>query len=508
MNKAATNYLVLFLIAMGLVLRFLCIFPVVVPDGDTAVIGLLALDIFDGLDLPVYAPLTHYGGVLGSYLGVIFFKIFGVSGLALYMVGMLYSCLWGLFAYLLARKTIGFPGAFFALFFLVLPPYGVLFFSLYPAGVYAETFVFISLLLWMLCQWNDAAVPRSSLYLGMGFISGFGLWISPWMFPVLLTIATVFFIRKKSLAWRGIAFFVLAFLVGYLPAIIYELQHPGAQLFRFGARILDLDRSAFSIPGLFGVVARKALWRLSTVPASVARIPVLIVSCVGGVNAAVFIAGLGVACWGRVRESLREKKLSAMAVMLVFVVWYCVFYVTLVGEIDTRYMMPLLSLFAVFSGALCGFLYKRSKALCLIFLALLVLNNGLDLWHSSSRRYLPGVKALSSWLQSKGIFYGYSGYDTSCQVMFETRREIVMSPTLFYLTLKDRWPQRTQEIRKKDAVFVINSRQMPHAESLFDQRLKDIGVSYTKNAVEEYLVYRDFSRRVFPEEFDFSDKQP
>ncbi len=508
MNKTLKICLVLLLIATGVALRLLYVFPVVLPDGDTAAVGLLALDILEGRDFPVYPPLAHYGGTLISYLGALFFKMFGVSALAFRMVGVLYSCLWGLFAYLLARKAIGFPGALFASLFLVLPPYGVLSCSLWTTGVYAETFIFVSLLLWLLCQWNDAAAPRLSMYLGLGFLSGLGLWTTPWTLPILLTIGTVFFIRRKCLTRKEVVLFVLAFMLGYLPAIIYNFQHPGAQLLRFGGRVLDLDRSALSSPGLLGIVAEKVLWRLSTVPASVARIPMLLVSSVGGLNAAVFFAGLYAVYRSRVREALRQKRLSAAAVILIFVLWFCVFYVTLVGEKETRFVAPLLSLFAVFSGALCAFLYKRSRALCLILLAALVLNNSFDLWQSLSRRYLPGYKALSSWLRSQGVSYGYSGYDTSCQVMFETQRKIVMSPTLFHLSLKDRWPQQTAEIRKKDAVFVINSRQVPHAESLLDRGLKELGVSYVKNAVEEYLVYGDFSRRVFPEEVDFSVGQP
>jgi len=316
--------------------------------------------------------------------------------------------------------------------------------------------------------------------------------------------------RRGGLSRKGVVLFLVAFLAGYLPSIIYEFQHPGAQLFRFGGRILALDRSALSSSDLLGTVVRKALWRLSTVPASLARIPVLSVSLVGGLNAAVFAAGLGaVAYGGRVREALRDKKLSSAAILLVFVVWYVIFYATLVGAKEARYMLPLMSLYPLFTGALGALLYKRSRALCLVVLALLLVNNGLDLRRFLSDRRPHGYKALTSWLQAEGVVHGYSDFETAYPVVFGSLQKITMTPTLFHSTFSDRWPQQTAEVRKHDdAVFVVDTLQRPQAAARIERSLGELGVSYKKAAVEEFFVYKDLSRRVLPEELDVSGEHP
>ena len=91
--------------------------------------------------------------------------------------------------------------------------------------------------------------------------------------------------------------------------------------------------------------------------------------------------------------------------------------------------------------------------------------------------------------------------------MFESLKKITMSPTLFHPTFSDRWPQQTAEVRKQDAVFVIDTWRRPQAASRLERSLKELGVSYEKKAVEEFFVYGDFSRRLLPEELDLSGER-
>jgi hypothetical protein len=119
MMKNKNFWIIVLLIVVGVALRLFYVTTFFIIDGDSAAAGLLAKHILEGREFPIYPPLAHYGGTLNSYAEALFFWFFGVSTLSLQVVGFLFSCLWGLTAYLLARRAFGFSSAMSALLFIV-----------------------------------------------------------------------------------------------------------------------------------------------------------------------------------------------------------------------------------------------------------------------------------------------------------------------------------------------------------------------------------------------------
>lgn len=507
--KNKNFWIIVLLIVVGVALRLFYVTTFFIIDGDSAAAGLLAKHILEGREFPIYPPLAHYGGTLNSYAEALFFWFFGVSTLSLQVVGFLFSCLWGLTAYLLARRAFGFSSAMFALLFLAFPPAISLFLSSLPTGVYAETFIFTPLLLFLLLRWSRDPGPRlfSSFWLGLSL--GVGLWLTPWMVPVALTVVTVFLLQRKKVSLKVILLFALAFLIGYFPAIIYNFQYPGAQLFRFGGRVLDLDRQALSSTNMPGLIWEKLCWRFSTVPASLARIIRLLIDFVGVINVTVFAGGLFLSFKRNANNAQEPKIISPMRIVLIFMGWHCLFYAIATGEDHPRFIAPLLCLFPVVFGFFCMKLFARSRLLCCLVAGLLLLSNGCHLWKFTSRQHGLAYKTLSSWMLNRGCFYGYADAWIAYPVMFESREKILLSPTLFHPTFEDRWPGDTALIREKQrAVFVINKSRNLGVEPLIEERLKKLGVSYEKDTVEEFVVFGNFSRKVLPEELGLSGEKP
>ena len=276
------NLSFLFFFLCALAARLLFFRQPAVFDYDQAVFALQAKHILEFKEFPIFPPFSHYGGTLASYAGALLFKIFGVSSPTWNAVAIIYSCTWIILVYTLAKKLLTTAGSLATFVFVCLPPWDILVFSLFP-GLLAETLVCGTWFFLLLVKYHESTNFNRSLVAAIGFVAGFGLWLTPHMIPFILTALTIALLRpnRKKLLTGELPPFLLGFCAGYCPGIIYSLQHPGAQLYRFAGRILDLDRSILSSPDIHTVVLKKILWRISTIPQSLLQIPGMIISLFG-----------------------------------------------------------------------------------------------------------------------------------------------------------------------------------------------------------------------------------
>lgn len=496
----------LLLIFLGLAVHLLAILSEGNYVAESYVSGLSAKHILDHREFPIYFPGRHYGGALVAYIGAILFKIFGLSTLALKSIGLFYSSLWFIIMYLFSKKMLDYWGVLVSFIFVIIPPPLV---SLVSGDIEGGAWCSIPLLLLLLMEWSDGNDTRRVNYFLLGLFSGFGLWLTPYMVPVLFTIITLAFIRgKKIFSPINYIIFIAAFCVGYLPALIYEFQHPGAQLFRFAGRVLYLDRSVLSSSNLVSVILGKIVWRISTIPASLIRFPQLFSSLVGFFTTALFILGGGLIFKEYFLSFIKNKKLNPFSILLIFVFWVMIFYSVCIGIPVSRYTLSLVPVAPIFLGYLLSRIRLRSRPVFLILVAALLLNNGYALWQALSSTKIPAYPQLTRWLLSKRMYYGYSDFWVAYPVMFESQEKIVMSPTLFHPTFSDCWPQDTKKVRNEtNVVFVINSACYPKAMSLIDESLRRLRISYQKDFLREFVIYSNFSPKVYPEDLNLEDKK-
>jgi hypothetical protein len=89
--------------------------------------------------------------------------------------------------------------------------------------------------------------------------------------------------------------------------------------------------------------------------------------------------------------------------------------------------------------------------------------------------------------------------------MFDSKEEIVISPTLYHPTFSDRYPEFTETVRAApSAAFIVDDSRDSCAGPELEKGLARLGVRFKKSAAAEFRVYSDFSRKVFPEELSLT----
>jgi hypothetical protein len=302
---------------------------------------------------------------------------------------------------------------------------------------------------------------------------------------------------------RGILVFLACCCLGHAPALLYNFQHPAAFVYRFGGRILDLDRSFLSSGDKAGVIFEKIKWRVSTMPDSLLRIPRLLLPLMGAAETPfgsacvsyifvplIYWISFVYAFFARIRQKIRP-----LDVCIVFAVVFVLFYVCLVGEDHARYMLPLYTVIPVFLGV---FFLKIKEKSVFLFSALVLLILTVNI-AGNVKMLMSGPVSFSgvvNFLSEKDITKGYSDYSTSYGIIFESGEKIIISPTL--LTDRfDRYPEYTKEVNSARNVAYIFKKAGGSWEP-FEKRLEEERVRFNKEDIDTYIIYWDLSERIFP----------
>jgi len=491
---------------LGLVLRvgWVAVYPSL--SGDYAVLALMSKHIMEGREFPIYMWENHYAGTFAEYLAAGLFKLFGVSAFNYLVVGALFSFLWVLVSVKIARKVFGRPAGPFAAFLAAFPSYLVLSQSVLN-GVYAEYFLFGSLMLFLFISWQeDGGFLTAGLSLKqtafLGFLAGFTLWLTPAIAPLLLAMAVIFVVRRGKVFSRASAVFIFSFILGFLPAIIYNFQHPLATFLRMSARVLSLDRGVLSQPDPLKIVASKILWRISDIPVAGVRFFSLFYLNVGLPCFLLFLGSClyyGRGLWQR----LKSAKLLPADVLVIFSLAYFVFYAVFIYTYEKRMGVFLYLVVPVLGAGFLAKLRKKYPVATVLFLSAILLYNIYSLGHFCALEKKPyNSRRLAGWLQNKGAYFGYAGYDEAYSVVFESGEKVLISPTLFDRTFCDRTPAITKKIMAADSQFYLIETGMRDAIRRIDSALQREGVSCRKDYFENFTLYYGFSRRIFPWELN------
>jgi hypothetical protein len=219
----------LLLIALGLIVRTLAIIHAENKlDFDESMVGIMALNIYEGHDFPLYfygAP-HNIGGAIEAYCAALLFSIFGPSGLA---VKIALLPLWLATALLLLsflKKTHP-PKALTAsmAFFSIATPFFVDF-SQKARGGFIES-AFLSLLIFHsafpLAMPGKKEKTRLKILL-LGGLCGFSAFVSEMTYPVVAMAFSWVLWGKWKRRYEFSSFFTLGALVGFSPRIALFLS--------------------------------------------------------------------------------------------------------------------------------------------------------------------------------------------------------------------------------------------------------------------------------------------
>ena len=175
----------------------------------------------------------------------------------------------------------------------------------------------------------------------------------------------------------------------------------------------------------------------------------------------------------------------------------------------SRYYVPVYTVLSVFAAA--GVWASRRwlrwlpAPLMAILLAVNLLSNlNTDQVASMRSPYenvpLPATNAeLVEFLQTEGIHYAYTTHWIGYRLMFDTAMEVQTSDLLEQQHGMDRLPRYSEAVEQSTQIPAYVLFYPPWSTPVpFEERLKDMDVSYSRRIVQDYVVFYNLSRRIEP----------
>jgi hypothetical protein len=203
-------------------------------NSDESTMGLMALHIASGRDYPGFFYGQNYMGALQAYIAAPLFRLFGPSIFVLRLSMVLLCTVFLINMYWLTRRLYTKKLALITLAMLNLGTPETLFTQLTSTGGYGEVLCFGSGLL-LIASWLALSSGPDSEVNSWRRVLGFGAWglaagVSLWSDLLLLPfvgmagLLLIIWCRRELRQWRVSGVLVLAFLVGALPLIAYNLR--------------------------------------------------------------------------------------------------------------------------------------------------------------------------------------------------------------------------------------------------------------------------------------------
>jgi len=524
LKAPSTRWVLAGIILLGIALRLYLLFSSqVIIEADEALVGLQAFGILRG-ERPIFYPGQAYGGSLESYLVATVFRLLGASPLTLKLIPFLFSTLFIFMTYQLAREIYNPPIGLLSALFVALCPLLLTAFSLKTWGGYSQTPVLGNLALILLqCNLSRRAQYKGlwKATLGLGFLSGLGLWVNPQYFYYLGPVVLLLLVRAKRVGGVGWAAFVAGCPLGSLPLLLAHLsrsQGTTANLVLEGVvPARDFWPSLKAAVSYFITDALPTLWGLRPIKGEMVITAAFVVI-------PLYLAAMLICLWRVGRDVLTRRYNPAIVLVVTLILAPLVFILAALTNgnwtviipdsgILTRYLLPLYSVVPILLAAFIWRLGSFSRPLAVTLVAFVLTVN---LWSNLSvdpvdtmRCVFENVplpasnKALIDFLDSEGIRHVYTNHWIGFRLMFETQERVVTFDYVDSLYGMDRLPQYGHQVEAAEvppAYILFNPgwKQTPPLE----KKLQKLGVHYEKKAFPplEYIVYYRLSRKVHPSE--------
>jgi hypothetical protein len=242
---------------------------------------------------------------------------------------------------------------------------------------------------------------------------------------------------------------------------------------------------------------------MSTIPASLARVPFLFSQLVGLFSCAFFFIAAILVLRGSYSKFFRKKIIDPWLICCILAFWLILFYAVAVGVNSPRYALSLYVVFPFIIGKILSHIAGRSRLVFGVILISLVTSNIAGVHKAWREREIRHYSVLSNWLKSRNFYYGFSDYSTGYSVIFQSDEQVLLSPTIFPFSYGERYPAYTASVRNsKNPVYVMDVREYPKETQDMERGFARLGVNYSKEMVEEFAIYHNLSRRVYPEELN------
>ncbi len=215
----------------ALLLRLLWTFHTHSPTLDTAVVGLMALDIQEGAR-PLFFTGQGYMGALEAYLVAGVFDLFGADRFTMTLAPSVLGAFWPVVVFWILRTAVGVRAAAAGAILVVIPAEVTLRYSAVPYGGYPGTYVFGSLMMLhaLVRTLEERVVPWFDA-LGFSILLFLGIWTNLQIIPYLAAASTgwlrlLWLRRHEPRVWMPFALAPLAFATALIPQLLLSAQNP------------------------------------------------------------------------------------------------------------------------------------------------------------------------------------------------------------------------------------------------------------------------------------------
>lgn len=331
------------------------------------------------------------GSLVVTLILALFFKIFNISVFSLHLVGLFFSLCSFILGYYLIKKYFGLNEAIIFGVLFAFAPQAYVVLSSITWGSHMESILFTFLIIYFLgklfSSQNNASKKEYFYSSFLGFICGFSIWFA--YINIIGLIACIictlifekgFFIRKSFL------FFLLFFIVGLSPLVIYNITYAsgraGLVLYKplyahffntsfkkivskaFSLFVFDFPLSLFFKDGL--MVSRKYLAYSSYF----IYITIFSLFIIGGIKSGFF---------NIIRSNKKREFLNTF--VFIYLATFFIIYLLSDFKVDPlnickgyRYILAIAPLFFILFSQAYSFLSKKSRIFKVVIYGLILLN--------------------------------------------------------------------------------------------------------------------------------------
>lgn len=221
------------LLILGTALRLFWGWQTHAPTMDTAIVGLMAMDIQEGAR-PMFFAGQGYMGALEAYLTAGIFELFGADRFTMTIVPSIFGGCWSVLLYFFLKQDVPVKGALAGALLVAFPARHILWYTTAPYGGYPEMYVFGTVMLLQAVHrlkaktyspWKDA--------LSFSLFAFLGAWTNLQIFPFVATAGLVW-IRllapdwKQPRRWLPFGAVLIALALAVIPQIVLSKGNPSS----------------------------------------------------------------------------------------------------------------------------------------------------------------------------------------------------------------------------------------------------------------------------------------
>lgn len=476
---------------------------------DESWVGLMSMHILKG-EFPVVYWGQSYMGTQEAYFDAPLIWLFGANAVSIRIYPFLWSLLFMFFTYKLACSVYNKKVGIITLLLLALPaPYISIASAVVQPDNYISTITLgtISLLITYELVFGKEMKRRVLGFTILGFVLGFAFWMHILIVSYIGVVLLFLFLKDKMIIIKKeFWMFILAFIIGCLPLLWYNLTHNFATFYDVACRA-DLPRAIENLKGIFNTTIHFLLGTKVMLCADTGyfmNVPFPLYFLTGIVSIGLILLVIITKFKKMWRICLLSlKKVDGTSLLLVTAV-ACIYTFARSGRSNpssVRYLLPIMSVLPILISFGLWEIKRFSKTFFYLLISIILLTH---LWGNillakalnnpvlvAEELDLQDMKPLINFLKKNNIRYAYANYCIAYNLTYETNEEIICAPP--YNERFSRYDVPfIENVRKADNVAYIMHKNLGIKPDEFEDMLKIIGGSYKKEVLDSYTIFYSF----------------